>query len=615
MEKTKEFVNPWCKIYIVFLVLYQLYFNQWQLPVGLSLFLVPTFIGIILILFSNNNHTVSNAGCYLILFLLIFQIIPLFFFLYIGVFFENFGAGNRSISFHLLLALWSIIYLFFGIFLYSTSFTIQTAKHTTTQQAKVFVVMLTVLFLGSVYFKGGPHISKAHIPDETPVHVKKEIRKLYSWNPLKRVDAAKQLVFEPSLSVAAIPFLISMLDDNVALSGAGGSGAQYTPGETAAHSLNKLGNSAADPLINALGDKNDIIRKNVILALNSNMGADAHNALLSCLTDENTFIRKETLRKLEWVYKDTSDPKIVPALTSLLNDKDAEVRIIAARKLKGIKDPRMIDPLIAALNDENNEMLQSVGYALQTITRQDFGDNQKVWQQWWKKNEEAFTEKYFIHEQRNFQNIIAYSLRNLRYPFEISHLVEALNDSNINTRKSAIWMLGKTGSPQAVAPLIYELQDSNLAIQKLASRMLFQLTAKKIGMDPEEWGKWWKWNEDAFSANKNKYIREHTEELMAALLSSNSSTQADAFCAAEQIGEPAVIPLIKSLYSSNCQAKKKAVAMLGRMGDQRAVGPLIGLLNDANYAIRASVWPSLVELTGKDFGENKKKWQKWWQSK
>lgn len=597
-------INPWCKLYIAFLIFFQLYLYEWQLPSNVPPFIIPTILGGLMVVFTKRPGLLSKVGRFLSIGSICIQIPLLFAFLCLALLFQN------PFSFELLLAMGTIFYFVLGVVLYSCAFWIQPSTYKAAKETSVFFIILTMIFLGSIYFKGGPHISKAKITSDTPPYIKNQIKKLYSWNPLQRSDAAGRLGNFSSLSVPAVPFLISMLDDDVSYSEVGDSNSQLTPGEIASRTLNKIGKPAAMLLITAIKSKNPYIRKNAISALNSNMGTEAQNVLLSCLEDENQSVRKKAIYKMELVYKKTRDPRIIPALTSALSDKHSAVRIAAARTLIGIKDPRIIEPLISSLGDKdrNKDFLKSVTYALERSTNQKFGVNQKAWRKWWQSNKEAFIEKSFLKEREYFLEVISYSLRNLADPFDISLLADALRDQNINVRKSAAWMLGESGSPQAVGPLVRALGNNKLSVQKVLSRKLFQITAVNIGPDAEKWERWWRYNKEEFLFDRNKYIRDYPGYLLDALY----YAQDDAFRVARKLGDPAILPLIATLKNGTAKSKGKAASTLGWMKDLRAVEPLINTLCKESGSLRNSASHSLTQLTGQDFGEDPEKWRKWW---
>jgi HEAT repeat protein len=51
---------------------------------------------------------------------------------------------------------------------------------------------------------------------------------------------------------------------------------------------------------------------------------------------------------------------------------------------------------------------------------------------------------------------------------------------------------------------------------------------------------------------------------------------------------------------------------LGRLGDRRAVEPLISALNDEDEAVREVVAKALESITGQAFDEDIGDWQSWW---
>ncbi len=74
----------------------------------------------------------------------------------------------------------------------------------------------------------------------------------------------------------------------------------------------------------------------------------------------------------------------------------------------------------------------------------------------------------------------------------------------------------------------------------------------------------------------------------------------------------AVEPLIDTLQDSEIFVRQSAAVALGEMKDFRAIGPLILALKDDIYVVRYSASEALKEITGKDFGLDLEKWQKWW---
>ena len=86
----------------------------------------------------------------------------------------------------------------------------------------------------------------------------------------------------------------------------------------------------------------------------------------------------------------------------------------------------------------------------------------------------------------------------------------------------------------------------------------------------------------------------------------------DAAEALGKIGNPAVEPLIAALSDDRLSVRKNSIKALGIIKDTRAVEPLINAINDKEELIQRSAMKTLGEITGKDLGEDRAKWQGWW---
>jgi len=70
---------------------------------------------------------------------------------------------------------------------------------------------------------------------------------------------------------------------------------------------------------------------------------------------------------------------------------------------------------------------------------------------------------------------------------------------------------------------------------------------------------------------------------------------------------------ISALKDSDWMVRQAAAYALGEIKDPRAVKPLISALNDSHWSVRQAAAEALKEITGKDFGEDQRKWQEWWE--
>jgi hypothetical protein len=75
-------------------------------------------------------------------------------------------------------------------------------------------------------------------------------------------------------------------------------------------------------------------------------------------------------------------------------------------------------------------------------------------------------------------------------------------------------------------------------------------------------------------------------------------------------GSLAVAPLLKAMKKA--ASKVHYLSALEKIGN-RAVEQLIASLDDEDSYFRYNVVGILKQITGEDFGENPKKWRKWWE--
>ncbi len=72
------------------------------------------------------------------------------------------------------------------------------------------------------------------------------------------------------------------------------------------------------------------------------------------------------------------------------------------------------------------------------------------------------------------------------------------------------------------------------------------------------------------------------------------------------------IESLTKVEDQTADVRRAAAWALGKIKDPRAVEPLISALQDP--IVRFWAAQSLKEITGEDFGENKEKWQAWWEN-
>lgn len=77
-----------------------------------------------------------------------------------------------------------------------------------------------------------------------------------------------------------------------------------------------------------------------------------------------------------------------------------------------------------------------------------------------------------------------------------------------------------------------------------------------------------------------------------------------------EIGDPlAVEPLVDQLADENWEVRSSVAKALGKLGDDRAVQPLINTLKDKYENVRWHTVRSLEEITGESYGMDIIKWE------
>jgi len=146
----------------------------------------------------------------------------------------------------------------------------------------------------------------------------------------------------------------------------------------------------------------------------------------------------------------------------------------------------------------------------------------------------------------------------------VEALIAVLKDGNWKMRDEAASLLGRIGDARAVEPLVVALEDEDKDVRRVAARALGWLGDSRA-----------------------------VEPLKHALPSPDGATERAAADALVAIWSPAVDPLIAALKSKHQPVRVSAAEALGKLGDVRAVAPLIAALEDGTLGLEA------VEALGK----------------
>jgi HEAT repeat protein len=314
----------------------------------------------------------------------------------------------------------------------------------------------------------------------------------------------------------------------------------------AAEILGKIGQpSAVQPLsITLTYDHSASVRAAVAQALGELRDAGAVDTLVAALKDKDSSVRKNAAEALGKI----GHANAVNPLISVLQGSDSELSRTAIVALGKIGDTNAVNPLIAILKSRYSNNRDMAAMALGEI-----GDPGTV--------EPLISELVGLDEDKSkkpimFREHFKYALEKM-ISKSIDPFIAVLGNKDYKLRRIAIDMISKQTGPRAIEALTSALMSDDNEVRKIAAVALM-----KSGWQP---------GDDATGAaywvNMGK-----CEECV-------------------RIGTPAVGPLIKVLENDYSEGGMAAIEALGRIGDSRAVEPLIRSLRFGfhNYERRTAV--------------------------
>jgi HEAT repeat protein len=181
-------------------------------------------------------------------------------------------------------------------------------------------------------------------------------------------------------------------------------------------------------------------------------------------------------------------------------------------------------------------------------------------------------------------------------PTATPYLIIALeNDPDEDVRSKAAYALGEIGDPKGVNSLINALSDRSWAVRKQSANSLGNIGGKEATdplIDALEDRDWHVRKYAAVALGKLK-----DERAIPTLLESLNDEDSDVRWKAEsglvKIGEKAVEPLIELISTKDWQLRARAVEVLGKIGDDRAIKPLIKIITPGKY------WDQHRQVRGK----------------
>lgn len=266
----------------------------------------------------------------------------------------------------------------------------------------------------------------------------------------------------------------------------------------------------------------------------------------------------------------------VPRIIELLNDQNHNVRLSSARALGEIGDPRAVDPLLTALAEPNEWVRLQIVEALGKL-----GDNRV-----------GLVLSRFMETELDdrVRATIVKVLGSLGDQKMVPILVSYLKDSDLRVRANAIEALEIIGDEKIREFLFPMMEGANHRIKANIAKALFNLgdytglkILKKMIKEENEWMR-------AAAAWALGEIRsnEAIKPLVEALGDKYWFVDRNIIRSLVKIGMTTVRPLINKLRKKQLDHRVRlgVIVALGEIGDEGALGPLIGAMNDYNGEIR-----------------------------
>lgn len=358
-------------------------------------------------------------------------------------------------------------------------------------------------------------------------------------------------------------------------------------------------NAAVEPLISLLQDKSKIVSASASTTL-TEIGEPAVESLLSAVGGDNAMVRELSVDILAKIHPENRQEYQLSRYIKDLKDQDVSIRANAALALGSIYDARVVEPLIAALKDVDNSVRQNATNALIII------------------GEPAIDGLIPLlkSQEVSVQMHAAIALREIGLRLRDSSKLNPATDAIVGAFKNtdspihsiATQILKQLGS-YAVNSLTPLLSDGNDATRAMAATMLAEIQPQKA-TDFQTMQYLNDLSSSSASVKSTAAMNlgmlgeaKAVNKLVALFGDSDDSVKKSVANALEQIGSPAIEPLISALASENKIIKRYAFTTLAGIAPkakvdelQPAIVPAIEGLSELDSSIRSASTTILIQI-------------------
>lgn len=328
--------------------------------------------------------------------------------------------------------------------------------------------------------------------------------------------------------------------------------------------------------------------------------------MINALDIENIKVKQDIIL----ILGQMGDERAVSHLLNLMYDKNGDVWGVAFSALEKLLSKDDIEVLFRALDTNNDKAQRKIAMLISTIL---FPYDAK-------ENLDISSLSLLLNEQN--PNIKRGTLEILKFVYYKEDIpdkkipwlfIKSLNDDNINVKITAINCLGSIKESNAIEPLKELLKEKKKSIRwtsasalgfigdKTYLDLIVQLVDEIIEDVNDEKSNMHDISINALNGISNIYV---DEKMMDAIIKSLSYDEYElkdiaAFILGKIGNKKAVNPLIDILNDNDSQVRKSAIDSLGDIGDSSVVNAIIKSLNDENWVVRLAAVDSLGKLGDK----------------
>ncbi|BBB48019.1 HEAT repeat domain-containing protein [Pelolinea submarina] len=190
------------------------------------------------------------------------------------------------------------------------------------------------------------------------------------------------------------------------------------------------------------------------------------------------------------------------------------------------------------------------------------------------------------------------NLEKLRNEGDVTGLIDALESNNEDVRGTAAWYLGLLGDGSAIRPLItLVLDDDSVEVTNKARDALRKINDNQTLVTLLADARYDVADYASSLLKESESIENINGDQLYLLLNENTDRAILIAPILALIGdERAIEPLIELLEDENISTRREATIALGKTGDKRAVDPLIAVLEDEDSNVSLNAANALLEI-------------------